>query len=106
MDDIVILSNNKDQAMNVANVFIDFVSSQLKLEIPSYKKMILASDPIPFLGFVVDHETYRPLQRNVRRFHKHLNRLERQDALPSLKAQVTQSFESWKNLKEEIYEKV
>ncbi len=106
MDDIVILSNDKGQAISVANAFIDFVSTQLKLEIPSYKKMILASDPIPFLGFVVGDDSYRPLQRNVRRFHKHLNRLERQDALPSLKAQVTQSYESWKNLKEDIYEKV
>jgi len=106
MDDIVILSNDKQQAFKVANDLIDYVSSKLKLEIPNNKKVILGKDQIPFLGFVLDHSSYRPLQRNGRRFGKKLQRLERSDALPSLKAQVQQSYESWKILKEKIYEVV
>jgi hypothetical protein len=75
-------------------------------EIPDNKKVILGIDPIPFLGFVLDHTTYRPLQRNSRRFGKKLQRLEKSKALPSLKAQVKQSYDSWKILKEKTYEMV
>ncbi len=106
MDDIVILSNNKEHAFDVANSLIEFISSELRLEIPSYKKVILGKGPIPFLGFVLTHNSHRPLQRNTRRFTKKLNRMDRQNALPSLKAQVHQSYESWKILREVIYEKV
>ena len=102
MDDILVISDDKAKAFEVANELINFAQNFLNLEIPQNKKIIIGKDPIPFLGFVLGHEGYRPLQRNRRRFQKNIRRLEKRKVAPSVRAHVLQSYEAWKNLKEEI----
>ncbi len=60
--------------------------------------MVIANDPIPFLGFVKDHSGIRNLRRNEQRFAKKLRRADKSGASESLKAQMVLSFESWRNL--------
>jgi hypothetical protein len=60
--------------------------------------MVIASDPVPFLGFVLNHDGYRPLRRNERRFRKKIKRATANGARESLKAQMMLSFEHWKKL--------
>ncbi|MCB0394545.1 MAG: RNA-directed DNA polymerase, partial [Bdellovibrionales bacterium] len=98
MDDMVIVANNKKRAIEAAKAALDFVHLELELEIPSYKVMVLAKDPIPFLGFVHSEHGYRPLRRNELKFVKKMKRLNKKGAELSLKAQMIQSFEAWQKL--------
>lgn len=98
MDDMVIIADGKQRAIEVAHAALDFVHSELELEIPSYKVMILAGDPIPFLGFVHSELGYRPLRRNELKFVKKIKRLNQKGAEMSLRAQMIQSFVAWQKL--------
>jgi hypothetical protein len=98
MDDMVIVADGKQRAFEAAHAALDFVHGELELEIPQYKVMPLAGDPIPFLGFVHSELGYRPLRRNELKFIKKIKRLNRKGAEMSLKAQMIQSFEAWQKL--------
>lgn len=98
MDDIVILSNSKEKSIKVANILVEYAQRELGLSIPSNKYMMLAHDPVPFLGYVHDEIGYRILRRNERRYVKKLKRMTAQGKSLSQKAMVIQSFEAWRNL--------
>ncbi len=98
MDDMVILADNKIKAFEVATSLVKHAKEDLSLTIPPEKMMVIGSDPIPFLGFVLNHDGYRTLRRNERRFAKKLKRATENGARDSLKAQMRESFESWQNL--------
>lgn len=102
MDDMVLLTESKEQAFIVAKQLVKYAKEDLKLSIPPEKMMIIGRDPIPFLGFVLDEEGHRPLRRNERKFAKKLKRAESNGARLSLKAQMVQSFEAWKVLGENV----
>ena len=102
MDDMVLLVRDKEQAINVAKQLVKHAKEILRLDIPPEKTMIFASDPIPFLGFVLDEKNHRPLRRNEKRFAKKIKRATKNGASLSLKAQMVQSFEAWKVLGEKI----
>ena len=70
----------------------------LQLIIPPEKMMVLAADPVPFLGFVLNHDGIRALRRNEQRFAKKLRRADKAGASDSVKAQMVLSFESWRHL--------
>jgi len=98
MDDLVIVGPDKDEVMEASWAAVNYVKDELKMGIPFYKMVPLGDAPVPFLGFVVDHMGYRILARNRRRYSKKMTRLKKQQARPSLMAQVQQSFDSWKLL--------
>lgn len=97
MDDMVILAQSKELAFYCANNLIKYIEEQLKLSIPTSKKVILANDPIPFLGFVLDND-YQVLARNKRKLFKKIKRLDKAGACLSDKAMVLQSYNAWKDL--------
>ena len=99
MDDMVILTRDKSLAFEVAMALVKHAKENLELIIPPRKIMVLGSDPIPFLGFVLsEDDKYRPLRRNERKFVKKLKRATLKGKEFSLKAQMIQSYESWQNL--------
>ena len=98
MDDIVILSRSKEKSIQVANQLVEYAEGELGLSIPSDKYIMLAHDPVPFLGYVHDEKGYRILGRNERRYVKKLKRMTAQGKSLSQKAMVIQSFEAWRNL--------
>jgi hypothetical protein len=98
MDDLVILTRDKKKAFHVANELISIAHKKLELNIPEEKKVPLSSDPIPFLGFVLSHDTQRTLRRNERKFKKKVKRLKRRQAPLSYLAQVNLSYESWSDI--------
>lgn len=98
MDDMVILADTKERAIHTAAALVHHAKNDLELNIPPEKFMVLGKDPIPFLGFVMSENGYRPLKRNERRFAKKMRRVTAQGASLSLKAQMQQSYESWQEL--------
>jgi len=98
MDDLLIISRSKQHALDAAQAVVEHCDQSLDLEIPFQKRMPIASDPIPFLGFMISHEGYRPLMRNHRRFNKKLNRLRRAGTPDSQLEQVITSFDAWQKL--------
>ena len=98
MDDMVILGREKNAVRDFAGTIREHVASHLRLQIPSHKCMPLGADPVPFLGFVIDHDGYRPLRRNQRRHHRRIKTLRRQDARESRVAMSETSFTAWSQL--------
>ena len=98
MDDSVIITRDKNKTFDIANKLIEFAKKELKLNIPNNKKVILANDPVPFLGFVLNDDGYRTLRRNERKFENKLKRDVKNNELYSKRAQKIQSYEAWRNL--------
>jgi hypothetical protein len=98
MDDMVILSTSKAKAFEVAVSLVDHATRELELKIPPEKMAVIGKDPIPFLGFVLNHDGYRALRRNERKFVKKLKRAAEVGVAPSRRAQMLQSYESWQEL--------
>jgi hypothetical protein len=102
MDDMIILASSKSEALKIATTLVELGRSELKVEIPDYKYVILANSPIPFLGYVLDESGYRPLRRNERKFTKKIKRLKKKGYDLAYRAQVMQSYEAWQNLQLEV----
>lgn len=98
MDDLVLCNRTRESAWLAANEVREFVRIKLLLNIPFEKVVPLGGDPVPFLGFVVDHNGYRILARNKRRHRKKLKRLEKRGARESETQQVRTSFLAWQTL--------
>jgi len=95
MDDFVILASIKKDALACAHATVNYVARELELKIPFTKVMPLASDPVPFLGYLLSHDGYKVLARNRGRFQKHLRRLQSNGAPDSRVAQAALSYNSW-----------
>lgn len=106
MDDMVLVANNKRTVCEAAERIVSHAIPSLKLEIPMRKRMHLGCDPIPFLGYVMDHGGIRPLARNERKIKGKLSRMEREQRRPSLIAQVRNSYEAWISIEEEERKRV
>lgn len=106
MDDLVIVATQKKDALDCAHATVDFVRKALALEIPFSKFIPLAADPVPFLGYVLNHDGYRILARNRRRFAKHLRRLQRRGCRDSLVARSVESHRAWACVPERVKPKV
>jgi len=98
MDDLVILAPDKKQARSVVNSLLQHIFERLDLDIPFSKRICLANDPVPFLGYVLSEEYVKALARNHRRYKKHVRRLQQKGALPSQQNQVRVSYEAWCNI--------
>lgn len=98
MDDMVILSDSKERATDVALHLVDYAKKELSLDIPSEKIVFLSKDPVPFLGFVLTEDDDRPLRRNERKFLKKLKRASQMGMPSSHKAQMILSYESWQKI--------
>ena len=96
MDDFVIGTTSKAKTTAIADDVVKHVTKELRLTIPFHKRHPLGADPVPFLGFVVSHDTHRILARNRRRHRKQMRRLK--SARASTRAEVQQSFAAWQNL--------
>jgi hypothetical protein len=95
MDDFVILAIEKKDALDCAHAAVTYISKELELNIPFTKVMPLASDPVPFLGYLLSHDGYKILARNRGRFQKHLGCLQSKGAPDSRVAQAVLSYNSW-----------
>lgn len=100
MDDMVLIASDKKTVCRVASEAVRGPVSELGLSIPMRKRMHLGSAPIPFLGYVLDHEMVRPLARNKRKIRQKLLRMENKNERPSLIAQVRNSYEAWLDLED------
>lgn len=98
MDDMVIVGPDKAAVRDFAAKVREITASQLKLQIPPHKCMPLGADAIPFLGFVIDHLSYRPLRRNDRRHQRRIHTLRRKGARDSRVAMAETSFTAWSRL--------
>ena len=98
MDDMVIVAQTKEHAFHCANKLIYYASEELKLSIPPNKKVILAHDPIPFLGFVIESDSCRVLARNKRKLIKKIKRMDKAGVSPSSKEMVLLSYNAWRSL--------
>lgn len=98
MDDFVIGGPCKSKILDIADQVIAHVREHLGLDIPIEKRVPLGSDPVPFLGFLVDCESYRPLARNGRRHGKTLKRLKKRNARESRMEMSRLSYAAWMNL--------
>jgi len=98
MDDFVIGGKDRGRIWDAADACTKHCQSALKLDIPYQKIVPLGADPVPFLGFLIDHLGYRPLARNGRRLTKKLKRMDKKQARDSTKEQVMLSYDAWKNL--------
>jgi len=95
MDDFVILASSKKDALACAHATVNYVARELELKIPFTKVMPLASDPVPFLGYLLSHDGYKILARNSGRFQKHLRRLQSKGAPDSRVAQAVLAYNAW-----------
>lgn len=99
MDDMIIASATKSVACEAAHEVCQTAARELKLDIPFYKRVHLSFDPVPFLGYRIDHTGARVLKRRVIHFNRKLKRLQSSsNTRPSTLAQVQQSFNAWKGL--------
>lgn len=101
MDDMILIADNKKKVCELAEQIVHEISPRLGLAIPMRKRMHIGSDPIPFLGYVIDHDGVRPLARNTRKIINKMARMERENERPSLIAQVKNSYEAWMDLEDE-----
>lgn len=97
MDDMVLSGQDPHRVMEFSHQIMD-KARELKLEIPQEKTVFLGKDPIPFLGFVVDEKSIRPLSRNLKRHQKHVKRLQKKGARLSKIAEIETSFSAWAKL--------
>jgi RNA-directed DNA polymerase len=95
MDDIVILARSKKDALDCAHAVVKFAAEVLSLCIPFTKMNPLASDPVPFLGYLLNHDGYSVLARNRGRFQKHVRRLRQRGCRESRVAQALLAHEAW-----------
>ena len=98
MDDFVILARNKKDALDCAHAVVRFVDQELELSIPFTKMVPLAADSVPFLGYLLTHDSCVPLARNRRRFCKHVRRLRSRGFRESRIAQAVLAHEAWTNI--------
>lgn len=101
MDDMILIADKKEKVCEVADCIVREMTPRLGLNIPMRKRMHIGDAPIPFLGYVMDHENVRPLARNARKIKQKISRMERENQRPSLIAQVRNSYEAWIDLEEE-----
>lgn len=56
MDDLVLCGKDKKLILDTSELAIAVAERDLKLNIPINKRIPLAADPVPFLGYVFDHK--------------------------------------------------
>jgi RNA-directed DNA polymerase len=100
MDDFILVSKNKKNVCEAAQELIVFCEKNLQLKIPVRKRMHFGSDPIPFLGYLIDHTFLVPLAKNKRKIKKKLRLMKKNQKPPSQIAQVKLSYEAWSSFKE------
>lgn len=103
MDDGVIVSSNRQWVMDASHAYVNHCERELKLQIPFFKRVYLGSDPIPFMGFLMNHDGYKVLCRNVRRFNRKVKMMINKNE--SEREMVSLSYDSWSNLGEGLIRK-
>lgn len=104
MDDMVITGPSKAAVTQAARAIVDLVEKRLRLSIPYTKRVCLGRDPVPFLGYVIDHQGVRPLARNLRRHRRQMRKMVKADASDSKMAKAEISFAAWSTMgKKPIY---
>lgn len=98
MDDIILLGREKKPVYEAAKKICAHIENDLLLHIPFYKRIPLGKDPVPFLGYAVDHKGMRILSRTRHRFAKKLKREIAAGKPASHIAQMKTSFASWADL--------
>lgn len=100
MDDLVLCGKDKSRVLDAAEAVVSHIESDLKLSMPIRKRVPLGNAPVPFLGYLLDHQGYKILSRNKHRFKKKVARLEKQKVRESYLAMVKTSYLSWQDLEQ------
>jgi len=103
MDDIVLAGRSKKAVLDLKDDIVTFAKDRLMLTIPIQKTVHLASDPVPFLGYLIDVDNYAVLGRTLKRHHTRLKRMQRTAARSSDIAKSEFSFAAFASLDEALH---
>ncbi|MBM4253188.1 MAG: hypothetical protein FJ146_14560 [Deltaproteobacteria bacterium] len=98
MDDMVLVGASKKTVLDLKDQIVALCQRELRLKIPVRKTVHLASDPVPFLGFVLYGTGYHVLARTKRRHRRKVNKLTKAGKRASEIAAVVESFAAFANL--------
>ena len=100
MDDLVLVANKKDKKIvcETAQKIVEEADA-LQLSIPMNKRMHIGSDPVPFLGYLLNHDFQRPLSRNQKKHERQIRHgVNDKKVKPSQLAMKKLAFQAWANL--------
>ena len=103
MDDIVLAGRSKKAVLDLKDDIVTFAKDHLLLTIPIQKTVHLASDPVPFLGYLLDDDSYAVLGRTLKRHHTRLKKMHRIGARDSDVAKSELSFAAFASLDEALH---
>ncbi len=98
MDDMVIAGPSKRDVLDLKDAIITYCFTHLDLTVPIRKKVHLAADPVPFLGYVLSEHGYQVLARTRRRHETGLRRLIKNGGRASELAKKKASFAAFATL--------
>lgn len=100
MDDLLLIAHSKSQVCEAASCILEEIE-KLGVEIPVRKRMHLGRDAIPFLGYLISHDFFRPLSRNTRKFSKIQRGLIKRDTRESELRFREICFNAWAQLEDD-----
>ena len=98
MDDLVLVGKNKRAVLDAVESLVYHIEQELKLSMAINKRVPLGNAPVPFLGYLLNHDGYKILSRNKNRFKKKVKRLKTKKVRPSYMAMVEGSYQAWQDL--------
>jgi hypothetical protein len=107
MDDLVLVAhkNDKNIVCEAAERLVAKAKT-LQLGIPMNKRMHIGADPVPFLGYLLNHDFVRPLSRNQRKHERQMRRSANDETFkPSQLAMKKQAYQAWANLEDRFLKK-
>lgn len=100
MDDLLLVGRTKSLVCEAAASILDEIK-RLDIDIPVRKRMHLGKDAIPFLGYLISHDFFKPLSRNTRKFSKIQRGLKKLDVRESEIRFREICFNAWAQLEDD-----
>lgn len=94
MDDMVLVLDSREKSRRMMKAVVALGKKE-KLKFPQRKRVCLRSSGVPFLGFLVDKESAKPLNRNRRRVKRKLREKEKKGLRPSELERSILSYKAW-----------
>lgn len=107
MDDLVLVARKSDKKIVCQTAQSLVTQAQLLgLSIPVNKRMHIGADPVPFLGYLLSHDSQHPLARNLKKHERQMRQgIQRKILKPSELAMKKQSFQAWAKLEDQFLKK-
>lgn len=96
MDDLIFFTKDKNEASRILSEVL-LMGKKEKLVFPTHKRVWIKNTSIPFLGFLINRDGFCPLNRNVRRFNRRLNKKIQTNASLSELEQSKVSYNAWRD---------